>query len=169
MTDDRAAQEIAAAAHEPALAGMERRARLDMEVLGVGVERVAGQTADGLAGILVGAVEIAHVNQGAEVGVPDSIHQLLDPLAVLAEEPMVLDHRPDPLGGRVLGDGAAPFGQAGQGIVETARADGASREAGRGIVAHAGGTQDRRDVDLALDPLAFRSPFEPLRKSAPIV
>ena len=35
---------------------------------------------------------------------------------------MVLDHRPDPLGGRVLGDGAAPFGQAGQGNYSAAKA-----------------------------------------------
>ena len=97
MADDGPAQVVAGARLEPALSGERIRAGLDVEVLGVARGRRTASGGRPPWPDLVGAEEVAHVDQHAEVRVVDGVDQLLDAVAVLAEEAVVLDHGPDAL------------------------------------------------------------------------
>jgi hypothetical protein len=123
-----------------------------MEILCMGVEGVGHETAHRGGGIIVGAEKIPHVNQQAEIRVVDGRHQLLDPHAVLAEESVIFDHGADSFFGGVAGHLAAAFSQAGQGGVKALGTNMIVRPSGRGIVTHAGNTEDLGDIDFVLYP-----------------
>ncbi len=153
VADDGGAAVVAAAGERPALAGEDIGAGLEVEVLGVAVEGVGQETADGGGRIVVHADEVAHVDQHAEVGMVDGGDEGLDAQAVLAEVAVVLDHGLDALGRGVLGDGAAALGEARNGGGEALRPHMVGGEAAAGVVAHAGHAENLGDVHLALHPL----------------
>ena len=80
MADDSPPQEIAAPGAEGALAGVFAVEGLYNEILGVDVPGVGGQPGHCLGGVLIGAQEVPHVAQQAEVGVPHRCVELLHPL-----------------------------------------------------------------------------------------
>ena len=92
MADYRASQVIAASRFEEALARVYAVAALDMEILGVDVLRILHYFADRLEIILVNAAEVADIEQQAEVRRADARDYAFDPVAVLAEEAVILYH-----------------------------------------------------------------------------
>lgn len=153
VADDRAAQEVAAAGAEGALARVAGVEGLDDEVLRVDVDRVRCDARKGHRRVLVGAEKVAHVAEQAEILVVDRGIQLLHALGILRVEAVVLDHRADAELLGVFGDEAAALGEAGEQRVKRAVFAGVDRVADRRVVAHALDAEDAAEVDKLLDAL----------------
>ena len=158
MTDDRAAQVVAAARGKKPVARVGAVARFEIEILGVNVLGIFGEPSDRFGGVVVRAQEVAHIDEQPEVFVAHGVHQLLHPAGFLAEKAVVLHHGDDPLRLGVFRHLAAAVRQNRQSGVEALVFRLSALEAARRIVPHALRAERFRHIDLPEQALGLRLP-----------
>ena len=116
------------------------------------MEGVGGHAGDGGAVVLVGADEVAHVDQQAVVIVRHGVEELLYAVGVLGDVAVVLGAGPHALGGGVLRNGAGVLRDGGEHEAEGAGGARLARAIAH-VVAHDRATENGGDVHLLLQSL----------------
>ena len=126
-----------------------------MKVLGVNVLCVFCDSADRLVRRVIGAGEVAHVNEQTEVRVCNSRDELFDPVTVLRKIAVVLDHCRYAFLCGVFGHFAAALDERGQSLIEAAVCALRRVEAACRVVAHTRRAEYLSYIDLSEQALAL--------------